>query len=107
MAALSSLPVLGESICPYCGVGCRLQLDGEAGPGLRVRGVADAPANRGRLCAKGALLGDTIATEDRLAQPFYRTGRPGRLRPTTWDSAFDFVARRLQAIIAAHGPDAV
>ena len=32
----------------------------------RVRGVADAPANLGRLCAKGALLGETIATPDRL-----------------------------------------
>ena len=47
------LKELGESICPYCGVGCRLRVDGVAGTPLRVRGVQDAPANLGRICAKG------------------------------------------------------
>jgi ferredoxin-nitrate reductase len=102
----ASLPIRGESICPYCGVGCRLDFQG-VGPSLKVRGVADAPANLGRLCAKGALLGPTIDTDDRLTQPLLRTSRPGRLRPTTWERALDHVAARFKEIIAAHGPDAV
>src|SRR5262245_12749038 len=64
--------VRGESICPYCGVGCRLRLDGPVGPALRVRGVADAPANLGKLCAKGALLGETIDAPDRILRPQLR-----------------------------------
>lgn len=104
------LPVSGETICPYCGVGCRLAFDGELGadaPPLRVRGVADAPANLGRLCAKGALLGDTIATPDRLTQPQWRSSPHEPFRPTTWDDAIGRVARAFHDIIAQHGPDAV
>jgi ferredoxin-nitrate reductase len=103
----TSLPVRGESICPYCGVGCRLAFEGEVGRNLRVRGVADAPGNLGRLCAKGALLGGTVDSDDRLGRPLLRTTRPGKLKPATWDSALGYVARRLRAIIEAHGPDAV
>ena len=39
---------LGESICPYCGVGCRLAFEREPGQPMRVRGVESAPANLGR-----------------------------------------------------------
>src|SRR5262245_20446489 len=105
-----ALPVSGETICPYCGVGCRLAFDGEAGPfqtTLKVRGVADAPANLGRLCAKAALLGETVATPDRLTQPMVRGTRQEPFRPTTWDAALRGLAERFRRILAAHGPDAV
>src|SRR5687768_2721740 len=94
-----SLPIQGESICPYCGVGCRLELDGEVGPystSLKIRGVADAPANLGRICAKGALLGDTIATPDRLTQPMLRGSRHEPFRPVAWDAAINRVASRFK-----------
>jgi len=99
--------VLGESICPYCGVGCRLDFEGTVGASLKVRGVADAPANLGRICAKGTLLGPTIDTDDRLTHPLLRSRRPGQLRPATLDSALGHVARKFHEIIARHGPDAV
>jgi ferredoxin-nitrate reductase len=102
--------VHGESICPYCGVGCRLELDGELGPhsaSLKIRGVVDAPANLGKICAKGALLGDTITTPDRLTQPMLRGSRGEPFRPVTWDVAIGKVATRLKEIVAAHGSDAV
>jgi ferredoxin-nitrate reductase len=105
-----ALPVYGQSICPYCGVGCRLEVEGESqghAAALRVRGVADAPANLGRICAKGALLGETVATPDRLTQPMLRATRFEPFRPAHWDVVIGRVARRLQQIIAAHGPDAV
>jgi ferredoxin-nitrate reductase len=102
------LPVaLGESICPYCGVGCRLDFEGTAGGPLKIRGVLDAPANLGRICAKGALLGPTIDTDDRLTQPLLRTNRPGKFRPATLDAAVGHVARKFREIIDRHGPDAV
>jgi len=43
----------GEAICPYCGVGCRLLMESADGELIRVKGVADAPANLGGICAKG------------------------------------------------------
>jgi ferredoxin-nitrate reductase len=105
-----SLPVRGESICPYCGVGCRLSFDGTAGSEattLKVKGVADAPANLGRMCAKGALLGETIATPDRLMMPMVRASRDEPFRPTGWDAVLRSLASRFKQVIARHGADAV
>jgi predicted molibdopterin-dependent oxidoreductase YjgC len=42
----------GQSICPYCGVGCRLWIEAAHGALIRVTGVADAPANRGGAFAQ-------------------------------------------------------
>ena len=66
MSTNGALVTLGESICPYCGVGCRLRFDGRPGHPERARGVEDAPANLGRICAKGALLHQTFRAPDRL-----------------------------------------
>jgi ferredoxin-nitrate reductase len=97
----------GESICPYCGVGCRLWSEVGYGRVLRVKGVADAPANRGAICAKGATLDQTVATADRATQPLVRRGHGRELRPVGWDVAIGEIAQRLSDIIARHGPDAV
>jgi ferredoxin-nitrate reductase len=105
-----SLPLHGETICPYCGVGCRLDLEGEVGPyaaSLKIRGVADAPANLGRICAKGALLGETILTPDRLTQPMVRASRQEPFRPAAWEAVLKRLAECFKAILAEHGPDAV
>jgi ferredoxin-nitrate reductase len=98
---------VGESICPYCGVGCRLRLEGAAGEPLRVRGVEDAPANRGGICAKGVLLHETIASPDRLTHPQIRQRRTDHFRPTDWPTAINHIRDRFQAIVRRHGPDAV
>jgi ferredoxin-nitrate reductase len=99
--------VTGETICPYCGVGCRLQLDGDLERGFRIRGVEDAPANLGLICAKGSLLGDTIATADRLTQPQVRSDRRAEFQVTDWTRALSTVAAQFRTIIERHGPNAV
>src|SRR5262245_48474413 len=101
-----NLPLIGESICPYCGVGCRLRLEGAPGRVERVRGVEDAPASLGRLCAKGALLGETVAAPDRLAHPQIRSSRDDLFRPSDWTTVLRKTAGRLREIVRAHGPDA-
>jgi ferredoxin-nitrate reductase len=95
----------GEAVCPYCGVGCRLWIEAAYGEVLRVKGCAEAPANRGGICAKGATLPQVLHTPDRLTQP--QLLHHGQLRPATWDRALDFAVRRFKEIIASHGPDAV
>jgi ferredoxin-nitrate reductase len=96
----------GEAICPYCGVGCRLWMEAAYGQVLRVKGCADAPANRGgAICAKGATLPQVLHAPDRLTQPQVMVC--GHMRPTSWDKALDFAARRLNEIIAQYGPDSV
>src|SRR5207253_619317 len=98
---------LGETVCPYCGVGCRLRLEGDAGGVTRVRGVEAAAANRGRLCAKGAQLGPTVRTDDRLARPQLRLSRHDGFRAVDWDTALGYVGEIFTNILHTHGPEAV
>ena len=77
----------GEAICPYCGVGCRLWMEAAYGGLIRIKGVADAPANLGGICAKGATLGQVIQTPDRLVMPQLRTHREKERRHVGWAEA--------------------
>lgn len=92
-----------KTTCPYCGVGCGIEatlVDPEKHI-VNIKGDAQHPANFGRLCSKGATLGDTVSLENRLLQPEING------RTADWDSALTHVAERFSAIIAEHGPDAV
>lgn len=90
-----------KTTCPYCGVGCGVlaQLDEEGG----VTVVADPnhPSNFGRLCSKGAALGDTLGMEGRLLYPEVEGNTQ------SWDTALNTVAYRFQEIIKEHGPESV
>jgi ferredoxin-nitrate reductase len=61
----------------------------------------------GRLCAKGALLAETVHSPDRLTHPHIRSSHNELFRPTDWPIAYRTVAERLQAIRAKHGPDSI
>jgi len=53
-------------VCGYCGVGCGMVLTVDRGRVTRVRGDRDHPANRGRLCTKGATSAEMLAVPGRL-----------------------------------------
>ena len=89
---------IGEAICPYCGVGCRLWAEAAYGAVLRVKG-ADAPANRGGICAKGATLPQVMHPPDRLTQPHVRSDRRDEFRPLPWQKALSQTAERLASIL--------
>ncbi len=90
-----------STTCPYCGVGCGVSARVETGRELTVAGDAAHPANLGRLCSKGAALGDTVGLEERLLHP--QIGG----RRASWGEATQLVARRFSEAIARHGPDSV
>ncbi|MFO1405119.1 MAG: molybdopterin-dependent oxidoreductase [Azonexus sp.] len=93
--------------CCYCGVGCGVIVETDAGAVAGVRGDPEHPANFGRLCTKGASLHLTAGSAARLLVPEIRTvrGRPGAA--VSWDHALDSAAGRFADIIRSHGPDAV
>ena len=78
-----------RTTCPYCGVGCGIVATPDGQGGAEIAGDPDHPANRGRLCSKGAALGETLSLEDRLLHPEIDGRR------VSWDRALDTVARRL------------
>ncbi len=100
-----------RSTCPYCGVGCGVVIESKGSVITGVRGDPDHPANRGRLCSKGATLHLTatpaITRQARLLEPMRRDARGGVPHPIGWDDALDDAAGRLAQIATAHGPDAI
>lgn len=94
-----------SSVCPRCGVGCRLRprTDDSGTDGSRARGIT-GPANpNGRLCRKGIAAFDSI--EDRLTRPAVRVD--GESRTVSWTTAYDHVVERVKAVLDAHGPGAL
>jgi len=90
-----------RTTCPYCGVGCGIVATADGRGGAGIAGDPEHPANRGRLCSKGAALGETLSLEDRLLHPEIDGQR------VSWETALDTVAGGFRDIIARHGPDAV
>jgi formate dehydrogenase major subunit len=92
-----------KSICPFCGVGCQVNLKVKDGKVKFVEGI-NGPANEGRLCVKGRFGYDYIHHPHRLTKPLIRKPDmpkglnvdPGNLlthfREATWDEALDFAA---------------
>src|SRR5216117_2285808 len=96
-----------RTMCPYCGVGCGLLVQVEAGAVRRVKGDPDHPSSWGDVCAKAVHLPPALSTPDRLLYPQGRARRDAELARVPWELAVRFVADRLREIVAAHGPDAV
>jgi assimilatory nitrate reductase catalytic subunit len=67
----------------------------------------DFPTNRGGLCRKGWTAAELLHAPDRLQTPLVRDRKGGELRPVSWPEALDYIATRLLAVAAEHGPDSV
>ena len=96
-----------ESVCPFCGVGCKVSLKVKDGKVRYVEGI-NGPANEGRLCVKGRFGFDYINHPHRLTKPLIRREDapakglnvdPGNLdthfREATWAEAMELAATRL------------
>jgi formate dehydrogenase alpha subunit len=95
------------STCPYCGVGCQIDLHVRGGLIFRVTGRFDNQVNFGNLCVKGRFGYDYIHAPDRLTRPLVRLDRTAALAPTDWDSALGAVAGRIRETSQRYGPDSV
>lgn len=96
-----------KSTCCYCGVGCGVLIETENGKISGVRGDPDHPANRGRLCTKGATLHLTAGPSGRLLFPERRLQRGQTGQRVAWDAALESAADRFAETIRRYGPDSV
>lgn len=95
-------------ICPLCEACCGLEVSTRGDRVVGIRGAAQDVFSRGYICPKGYALKDLHEDPDRLRTPLVRRGgKGGRLEPASWDEAFAEIERRLPAVMAAHGRDAV
>lgn len=94
------------TICGACGNHCGLLVHVKAGRPWRVTGNPDHDISRGKVCARGQAHVLDIYNPDRLTQPLKRTA-DGKYEPIPWEQAYQEIAAKLQAILAASGPGAV
>ncbi|MGI9628085.1 MAG: 2Fe-2S iron-sulfur cluster-binding protein [Longimicrobiales bacterium] len=112
LKALRNKDVPGETnttrtICPYCGVGCSVDVMTRGDKMVGILPAMDGPANEGALCVKGQFAYDFVQHPDRLKTPFVRDETTGELRPASWDEALDKAAAGLKDVIDTHGRESV
>lgn len=90
-----------QTTCPYCGVGCGVDVTVENGVLTKVAGSVKHPANQGKLCVKGSNLAETVGLENRLLAPEVDGSE------VTWDQASQVVADKFNYYIDKYGPDSV
>src|SRR5258708_19812360 len=61
-----------HSVCPYCAVGCGLNVYVKDGRVLDIEGNPDSPINQGTLCPKGSATFQYTVNPSRLTQVLYR-----------------------------------
>jgi predicted molibdopterin-dependent oxidoreductase YjgC len=82
------------SVCPYCSVGCAVQVQVKNNKVIRTVGLAEGPTNEGQLCTRGRFaVVDVVHHPARLKTPLLR--RNGRLVEASWDEALAVVAEQL------------
>ncbi|MDQ2731330.1 MAG: dehydrogenase, partial [Armatimonadota bacterium] len=59
-------------VCPYCAVGCGLNVYTKGGVLIDVEGNPDSPINEGTLCPKGANSFQTAVNSHRVTHVKYR-----------------------------------
>ena len=107
---------LVKTTCPYCGVGCGVEVstveasnNGDSSKGddsgggnlITVAGDKDHPANAGKLCSKGSDLAQTLSDDNRLLHPYIND------QQVSWDEATTYVAEQLNDTISQYGHDSV
>jgi predicted molibdopterin-dependent oxidoreductase YjgC len=85
---------LVPSVCPYCSVGCAVNVQVKNGKVIRAVGHDEGLTNDGQLCVRGRFgVVDVVHNLNRLKEPMIR--RNGRLIKISWDEALDVVAQNL------------
>jgi predicted molibdopterin-dependent oxidoreductase YjgC len=95
-----------RSVCPYCGVGCQVDLLSKEDKLVGIQPAMDGPANEGALCIKGQFAFDFVQHDDRLTKPLVR-GDDGELHEVDWNTALDHAAEGFRKVLKEHGRHAV
>jgi len=94
-----------QTTCPYCGVGCQIELNIKDNRIVKIYGVEGGSDNKGNLCVKGRFGFDYVHHPDRLTTPLIK--RNGKFEEASWDEALDLIATRFKELKDKYGSDAL
>jgi predicted molibdopterin-dependent oxidoreductase YjgC len=94
-------------VCPYCGVGCNLELslDDDGRPVKSSASGRNPELNARYLCVKGFTVHELVNHEERLSQPYIR--KADKLELVSWDEAVQFASQRLKKIMRKYGNESI
>ena len=95
-----------RSVCPYCGVGCAVDILSKQDRVVGIQPAMDGPANEGALCIKGQFAFDFVQHPDRLTKPLLKQ-EDGTFREADWDEALQVAAEGFLRVREKYGQRAV
>src|SRR2546428_5169428 len=87
---------LFHSVCPYCAVGCGLNVYVKDGKVIDIEGNPDSPINHGKLCPKGSATFQYTVNPSRLTQVLYRAPYSDHWEVKSLDWAMEQIAQRIK-----------
>ncbi|MBN1368489.1 MAG: molybdopterin-dependent oxidoreductase [Dehalococcoidales bacterium] len=96
---------LVDSVCPFCGCGCPIQLEIKNGRIVRVRPDTESRAGNGALCVRASYGYDFVHSPERLTVPLLKVN--GNFEKITWEKALDFIAAEFTRIKEGSGADSL
>lgn len=100
-----------ETVCPYCGVGCGLEVSVKDNKIVKINAVDDSPVNKGWLCIKGKFGFEYVSHKDRLKNPLLKVKKSRNSRTKFerigWDEALNLIQERLSALRERYGPASI
>jgi formate dehydrogenase major subunit len=95
-----------RSVCPYCGVGCSVDILTKGDRVVGIHPAMDGPANEGALCIKGQFAFDFVHHPDRLSKPLIKQ-EDGTFKEAEWDEALQKAADGFLKVREKYGNHAV
>jgi len=81
-----------HSVCPYCAVGCSLNVYTKGGEVIDIEGDPESPINQGTLCPKGANTFQLVSNPHRISRVMYRAPYSDHWEQRPLDWAMDRIA---------------
>lgn len=85
-----------HSVCPYCAVGCSLNVYVKDGSVIDIEGDPNSPINHGTLCPKGAATFQYTVNPSRLRKVLYRAPYSDHWETRSLDWAMEQIAQRIK-----------
>jgi len=85
-----------HSVCPYCAVGCGLNVYVKDGRVIDIEGNPESPINHGTLCPKGSATFQYTINPSRLQHVHYRAPYSDHWEVKTLDWAMEQIAQRVK-----------
>ncbi len=107
-----------KTLCPYCGVGCGLEVlppaqsgkatnrDSQGNPLWQVRGDRSHPSSKGKVCVKGGTVAESL-DKNRLKYPMMRDSLDREFQRVSWDEALNRITSRIQEVKNTQGGEAI